>query len=212
MFTGLVQAKGRLRRRTPQAAGFRLDIEAPFGSLDLGESISVNGACLTVTATDAQGFSADVSVETHERTTLGEVPVGHALNLERALTAGDRLGGHLVTGHVDAVAVVMSVSREGDALRVIVEPPEELTRFIAEKGSVALDGVSLTVNRTSATTFEVMLIPHTLSMTNLERIEPGRKLNLEVDLLARYVVRYLEATGSSERGLEATLRRAGYLS
>lgn len=212
MFTGLVQAKGRLRRRTPQAAGFRLDIDAPFESLDLGESISVNGACLTVTESRNRGFSADVSVETHERTTLGEVPLEHELNLERSLSVGDRLGGHLVTGHVDGVARVTAVSREGDALRVTVEPPAELCRFVAEKGSVALDGVSLTVNRTSGATFEIMLIPHTLSVTTLERIEPGRKLNLEVDLLARYVVRYLEATGGTERGLEATLRRAGYLS
>ena len=212
VFTGLVQATGRLRRRTPQGSGFRLDIEAPFGPLELGESISVNGACLTVTATDAQGFSADVSVETHERTTLGEVPVGQALNLERALAAGDRLGGHLVTGHVDGVARVAAVTREGGALRVVVEPPAELCRFIAEKGSITLDGVSLTVNVTSGATFEVMLIPHTLSVTNLERVEPGRKLNVEVDLLARYVVRYLEATSGTERGLEATLRRSGYLS
>ena len=214
MFTGLVQATGRLRRRTPQASGFRLDIDAPFGPvapLVLGESISVSGACLTVTEALAEGFSADVSVETHERTTLGELPVGSGVNLERSLSIGDRLGGHLVTGHVDGVARVTAATREGDALRVTLEPPAELGRFIAEKGSVALDGVSLTVNRTTGGTFEVMLIPHTLSVTTLERIEPGRRLNLEVDLLARYVVRYFEATGGAERGLEATLRRAGYL-
>jgi riboflavin synthase len=212
VFTGPRAGNRRLAAPNAQGSGFRLDIEAPFGPLELGESVSVNGACLTVTATDAQGFSADVSIETHERTTLGEVPVGQALNLERALTAGDRLGGHLVTGHVDGVARVAAVSREGEALRVVVEPPAELCRFIAEKGSVTLDGVSLTVNRTSGATFEIMLIPHTLSVTNLERAEPGRKLNLEVDLLARYVVRYLEATAGAERGLDATLRRAGYLS
>jgi riboflavin synthase len=211
VFTGLVQAKGRLRRRTPQGPGFRLDIDAPFESLVLGESVSVNGACLTVTASSSQGFSADVSVETHERTTLGETPVEHDLNLERALAFGDRLGGHLVTGHVDGIARVTAVSRDGEALRAVVEPPPALCRFIAEKGSVALDGVSLTVNRTAGSTFEVMLIPHTLSVTNLERVEPGRRLNLEVDLLARYVVRYFEAAGGTERGLEATLRRAGYL-
>jgi riboflavin synthase len=212
VFTGLVQAKGRLRRRTPLASGFRLDIDAPFGPLDFGESISVNGACLTVTECRAEGFSADVSVETHERTTLGVLPLEDELNLERSLSIGDRLGGHLVTGHVDGVARVTTASREGDALRVTLEPPAELRRFIAEKGSVALDGVSLTVNRTSGDTFEIMLIPHTLSVTTLERIAPGRRLNLEVDLLARYVVRYLEATGGSERGLEATLRRVGYIS
>lgn len=212
MFTGLVQAKGRLRRRTPQASGFRLDIDAPFGPFDLGESISVNGACLTVSQCRADGFSVDVSVETHERTTLGELPLDAELNLERSLAVGDRLGGHLVTGHVDGVARVAAASREGDALRVTVEPPAELRRFIAEKGSVALDGVSLTVNRTSGETFEIMLIPHTLSVTTLERMAPGRRLNVEVDLLARYVVRYFEATGGADNGLEATLRRAGYIS
>ena len=211
MFTGLVQAKGRLERRTPQASGFRLDIDAPFGPFELGESVALNGACLTVAEAHAEGFSADVSVETHERTTLGELPEGSELNLERSLSVGDRLGGHLVTGHVDGVARVTAAAREGDALRVTIEPPNELRRYIAEKGSVALDGVSLTVNRTSGDTFEIMLIPHTLSVTTLERVAPGRRLNLEVDLLARYVVRYFEATGGAERGLEATLRRAGYL-
>jgi riboflavin synthase len=209
VFTGLVQAKGRLRRRTPQASGFRLDLDAPFGLLDLGESISVSGACLTVAESRADGFSADVSVETHERTTLGELAPDSEVNLERSLSVGDRLGGHLVTGHVDGVARVTAANREGDSLRVTLAPPAELHRFIAEKGSVALDGVSLTVNRVSGDTFEIMLIPHTLSATTLERIAPGRRLNLEVDLLARYVVRYLEATGGSGGGLEATFRRAG---
>jgi riboflavin synthase len=156
--------------------------------------VSVNGACLTIIASDGRGFEADVSIETHERTTLGDLQAGGELNLERSVRAADRLGGHIVTGHVDGVARVTAVFREGDALRVGVESPAELSRFIAEKGSVALDGVSLTVNRVSGNDFEVMLIPHTLSATNLGDIRPGRRLNLEVDLVARYVVRYLEAT------------------
>jgi len=212
VFTGLVEAKGRLRRRAPRGSGFSFEVETELGPFELGESVGVNGACLTVVASDARGFSADVSVETHDRTTLGELAVASTLNLERALAVGDHLGGHLVTGHVDGVARVAATSRDGDALRVSVEAPAELRRFIAEKGSVALDGVSLTVNRTSGTLFEVMLIPHTLSVTNLGGLEPGRKLNLEVDLVARYVVRYLEAAASEPgRGLEATLRRAGFL-
>lgn len=210
VFTGLVEAKGRLRRRTPRGTGFSFEVETDLGPFELGESISVNGACLTVVASDGRGFSADVSIETHERTTLGELAVSAQVNLERALAVGDRLGGHLVTGHVDGVARVAAVTRDGETLRVSVEAPAELRRFIAEKGSVALDGVSLTVNRSSASLFEVMLIPHTLSVTNLGGIEPGRKLNLEVDLVARYVVRYFEATSAEAgRGLEATLRRAG---
>ena len=212
MFTGLVEAKGRLRRRTPRGTGFLLEIETSLGPFDLGESVSVNGACLTVVASNASGFSADVSVETHERTTLGELPVRGPVNLERALTSGARLGGHLVTGHVDAVARVVTVAHDGESRRVSVEAPAELRRFIAEKGSVTLDGVSLTVNRVSASSFEVMLIPHTLAVTSLGDVETGRRLNLEVDLVARYVVRYLEATTTEAgQGLATTLRRAGFL-
>lgn len=211
VFTGLVEAKGRLRRRSPRGTGFSLEIETRLGPFELGESISVNGACLTVVTSTNEGFTADVSVETAERTTLGELAVYEELHLERAVAAGDRLGGHLVTGHVDGIARVAGVERDGGTLRVSVECPAELGRFIAEKGSVALDGVSLTVNRVRGAAFEVMLIPHTLSVTNLGRVEAGRRLNLEVDLVARYVVRYFEATAGAGRGFEATLRRAGFL-
>jgi riboflavin synthase len=214
MFTGLVEAKGLLRRRAPRGSGFRLEIATGLGPLALGESVSVNGACLTVVTADGAGFEADVSVETSERTTLGSLPVGGEVNLERALAAGARLGGHLVTGHVDGIATVTAATRAGEALRVTVEPPAELLPLIAEKGSVALDGVSLTVNRVADPRFEIMLIPHTMTVTTLGAPTVGQRLNLEVDLVARYVVRYLQATaaqGGPAPGLEDALRRAGFI-
>jgi len=212
MFTGLVETKGKLARRTRQGQGFRLSVEASLTGYVLGESISVNGACLTVVSFDARGFEADVSLETNQKTTLGKLDVGSAVNLERALKVGDRLGGHLVSGHVDAVATVADISPAGEAKRFRISYPKELARFIAAKGSVALDGVSLTVNAVSGDEFEVMLIPHTLSVTTLGEFAPGSALNLEVDTLARYAVRYLEVTasGDAEGGLKAALRRSGF--
>jgi len=212
VFTGLVQAKGRLRRSTPRGPGYRLEIDATLGVLELGESISVSGACLTVVAHDATGFAADVTIETRERTTLGSLSPGDPVNLERSLRIGDRLDGHLVTGHVDGIAVVSGAVRQGEATRVVVEPPAELGRFIAAKGSVCLDGVSLTVNEVRGLYFDVMVIPHTEAVTTLTGLAPGKRLNLEVDLLARYVVRYLERGDPQTPGLEDALRRGGFLS
>lgn len=212
VFTGLIEVTGRVLRRTPSASGFRLALGTEIGPLSLGESVSVNGACLTVATIIGTGFEADVSTETVQRTNLGLLGSGDAVNLERALALGDRLGGHLVSGHVDAMVSVVRVAPDGDMRRASIELPKELARYVAEKGSVVLDGVSLTVNRVDAATFDILLIPHTLSMTNLKTLSPGTKLNLEVDLLARYVVRYLEAVhgGAAEPRLEETLRRAGF--
>ncbi len=212
VFTGLIEVTGRVLRRTPSASGFRLALGTEIGPLSLGESVSVNGACLTVAAITGTGFEADVSTETVQRTNLGLLGSGDAVNLERALALGDRLGGHLVSGHVDAMVNVVRVAPDGEMRRASIELPGELARYVAEKGSVVLDGVSLTVNRVDAATFDILLIPHTLSMTNLKTLSPGTKLNLEVDLLARYVVRYLEAVhgGAAEPRLEETLRRAGF--
>jgi riboflavin synthase len=197
MFTGLVEATGKLDGRVPRGPGFRLSIASELSGLELGESIAVNGACLTVTNIDRDRFDADISVETAEKTTLGRIPSGAELNLERSMKMGDRIGGHLVSGHVDGIARVREVNPAGDALRVKLEAPEPLRRYIAAKGSVCLDGVSLTVNSVSAAAFEIMLIPHTLTVTNLKALRAGTELNLEVDLLARYVVHYLEATQPS---------------
>src|ERR1051325_3518918 len=187
MFTGIVQAVGRIVRLEP------LEIECPgFDLADavVGDSVCVQGVCLTVTALNAKGFSADVSPETR-RVTAGLDRRGACVNLEKALALGERLGGHLVTGHVDGVGEVLAFS-EG-VLRVRM--PGELSRFVARKGSICVDGVSLTVNRIEADLFEAFLIPHTQSVTTLGRLARGTPVNLEVDLIARYVERLLGEQG-----------------
>ena len=182
MFTGIVQAVGRIVRTDP--------FEVDCGALDLsgvrvGDSISVQGACLTVTALTARGFTADVSAETLAVTVGLDRPL--PVNLEKALRLGDALGGHLVTGHVDGIGEVLQ--REHGLLEVRV--PKELVRYVARKGSVCVDGVSLTVNRVEEDRFQANLIPHTLEVTTLSRLARGAKVNLEVDLVARYVERML---------------------
>jgi len=184
MFTGIVQAVGRIVRTNP--------LEVDSASLDLagvavGDSICVQGVCLTVTAIKPRGFTADVSDETLRVTTGLDRP--GAVNLEKSLAVGDKLGGHLVAGHVDGVGEVISRNGTEVALRL----PEALSRYIANKGSICVDGVSLTVNRVSGDEFEVNLIAHTLEVTTLSRLQPGTKVNLEVDLIARYVERMLAA-------------------
>ncbi len=200
MFTGLVQATGRLERRERRGPGLRLRIAARFEAPAAGESVAVNGVCLTVTDHDPGGFTADVSLETAGRTNLGLLAAGAVVNLERALRLGDRVGGHLVSGHVDAVVRALRVTQVGEATQAVFELPHELAAYLAPKGSVALDGVSLTVNATRAGEFDVMLIPHTLGATTLAALDPGRALNLEVDLLARYVVAALRAPGGVSVG------------
>jgi riboflavin synthase len=199
MFTGIVQAVGNVA--SVQAAGgdLRLGIDAgalaqrvEAARLAVGESIAVNGVCLTVVESAGGRFLADVSRETLELTTLGRLRVGDAVNLEAALRVGDPLGGHLMSGHVDGVAEVTGVQDEARSLRVRISAPQALARFIAPKGSVALDGVSLTVNEVEGRQFGVNLIPHTVGQTTFARLAPGSQLNLEVDLLARYVQRALQ--------------------
>jgi riboflavin synthase len=192
MFTGLVEATGVLGAKTPRGPGMRLAIEADLENLVLGESVCVNGACLTVVEARPSGFDVDATKETLDRTTLGSLSEGNRVNLERALRAGDRLGGHLVQGHVDGVAEVLDIERAGEAVSVRLGTEPSLLRYVATKGSVALDGVSLTVNAVDSGSFSIMLIPHTLAVTTLHDVSRGRKLNLEVDLVARYVGRLLE--------------------
>ena len=195
MFTGLVQGIGRLAARDPRGGDVRLRVEAgtlPFDGVQPGESIAVNGACLTVVAFDGGGFEADASNETLAHTTLGVLPVGRALNLERALRAGDRLGGHLVSGHVDGVGTVASVRDDGRAQRWRFAAPRALLRYVAPKGSICIDGTSLTVNAVDAAGFEVALVPHTLAHTTFGATRPGDPVNLEVDQVARYVERLLQ--------------------
>jgi riboflavin synthase len=192
VFTGLVQEVGRIRAVTVQGGDQRLEVEV--GSLAIerlqpGASVSVDGVCLTVASLGRDTFIADVSGETLRITTLGAKQAGARVNLEPALCVGDALGGHWVSGHVDGIADVTSTSRDARSLRVDLSAPRELARYIARKGSVTLDGVSLTVNEVNASAFSINLIPHTLEVTTLGALTAGSKLNLEIDLLARYAER-----------------------
>lgn len=192
MFTGIVQAVGRIVSVAPRAQGLRIGVDP--GSLDLegmrlGDSICVQGACLTVAASEGRRIAFDVSRESLECTTGLDAPA--AVNLEKALALGDTLGGHLVTGHVDGVGEVVAFEPAGESRLLRVQAPATLDRFLARKGSICVDGVSLTVNRVGEGTFEVNLIPHTLEVTTLGRLAPGVRVNLEVDLIARYVERML---------------------
>lgn len=192
MFTGLVETTGALASRSPpRGAGMRMTVRVRFEGepLALGESIAVDGVCLSVDAILPDGFEVDASAETCSRTTLGELDLGSKVHLERALRAGDRLGGHLVTGHVDGVSTLAERHPAGEAVWMAFNAPSALARFLAEKGSVTVDGVSLTVNAVSSERFEIMLIPQTLAKTKLGALVPGSRVNLEVDLIARYVER-----------------------
>jgi riboflavin synthase len=195
MFTGIIEGVGRLTRRDLIAGDARLVIDVgtlPFGLVRLGESIAVNGACLTVVAFDASSFQADASNETLALTTLGALPIDAALNLERAMRPSDRLGGHLVSGHVDGIGTVAGIHEDARAQRWRFDAPQALLRYIAKKGSVCVDGVSLTVNEADGAGFEVALIPHTVANTAFARTKVGDAVNLEIDLIARYVERLLQ--------------------
>ncbi|MBS0379787.1 MAG: riboflavin synthase [Proteobacteria bacterium] len=194
MFTGIVQDVGRIESAEPRGGDLRLRVHCP--RLDLtrvadGDSIAVQGCCLTALDIRERSFAADLSRETLNLTTLGDLRPDAAVNLEPALRAGDALGGHLVSGHVDGIATVVEVAGDARSHRVQLEVPAGLARFIAPKGSVALDGVSLTVNEVEGTRFGVNLIPHTQAVTTLGRLAVGTRLNLEVDLVARYLARLL---------------------
>jgi len=197
VFSGIVQTVGTLVQRESVGLGQRLTVQAqvPGGPLALGESVAINGACLTVETVEGESLRFFCSRETLERTTLGLLPVGSKVNVERALRVGDLLGGHWVSGHVDAKARVLAVRREGEGVVVRCEIPKKLSPEIAEKGSVAVDGVSLTVSRLGGSWFEVSLVPFTLQQTTLGQLRPGALVNLETDLLAKYVRRVLAERG-----------------
>lgn len=196
MFTGIIQTTGTVSRITPVPSGRRLRIDcAELDPLDwrTGDSVAVAGCCLTALDMDASGFSADLSAETLNRTSLGALGLGDPVNLELALAVGERLGGHFVSGHIDGLAELVGISASGDSRIMRFALPETLARFVAGKGSVTLDGVSLTVNAVERCEFEVNLIPHTLAVTTLGQLEPGDRVNLEVDLLARYLDRLMRS-------------------
>jgi len=192
MFTGIVQSIGEVRATTPRGGDVELLIGAPgldLSSVAIGDSISCSGCCLTVTRIEGDAFAADASIETLNVTTLGQWHNGGRLNLEKALCAGQPLGGHYVTGHVDGIATVIERVNDARSIRVQFEVPAQLARYIARKGSVCIDGVSLTVNDVDGARFSVNLIPHTLEVTTLDDYRAGSRVNLEVDIIARYLER-----------------------
>jgi riboflavin synthase len=193
MFTGIVEGTGTVAALAVAdgGGGARLEVEAPFlaGGLRLGESVAVNGCCLTVAEATPGGFAADLVAETLRRTALGGLAAGDTVNLERPMALGDRLGGHLVQGHVDGVAKMLERTAVGDGEEVRIELPPQLRRYVVEKGSIAVDGVSLTVAGVGPGWFAVALVPHTLEVTTLGRRRPGDPVQLEVDVVAKYVER-----------------------
>ena len=192
MFTGIVQDVGRITAREPRGGDMRLRIGAvrlPLEGVRIGDSIAVSGVCLTVVELDAGAFSADVSNETLSLTTLGALGEGSPVNLEPALRVGDPLGGHLMSGHVDGIGRLLALEEDARSWRMRFEVPAALARYVARKGSIAIDGISLTVNEVEGREFGVNIIPHTFEVTTLGSAVPGRAVNIEVDQIARYVER-----------------------
>jgi riboflavin synthase len=195
MFTGIITDVGQVRRvRRGELLDLTIATALDTSAIALGASIACSGACLTVVAVESAAFTVQASVETVTRTTLAEWQEGTPVNLEKSLRLGDELGGHLVLGHVDGMVRIVEQRPEAESVRFVFEAPEELMPFIAPKGSVALDGVSLTVNEVAQNRFGVNIIPHTLASTNLASLRAGQRMNLEIDLIARYVARLLRQT------------------
>lgn len=221
MFTGLIEEVGKIGSRTARGNEARLRVECNMGvgreksggALVMGESIAIDGACLTVVAIHDNGFEVDASNETLSRTTLGDLNSGSRVNLERAMPLGARMGGHLVTGHVDGTGALVKKIADGQSAILNFSFPNELARFIAEKGSICVSGISLTVNAVSPeNTFSVTIIPHTQVMTTLGDLKEGSKVNLEIDLVARYVLRAgdVDMKSGNDASLEEALVRHGY--
>ncbi|MCB1722820.1 MAG: riboflavin synthase [Gammaproteobacteria bacterium] len=218
MFTGIIQAVGKVAALQQRGGDVRLRIRT--GGLDLsdvalGDSIAVNGVCLTAVELPGDGFVADVSRETLSLTSLGDLESGSPVNLEKALTLATRLGGHLVSGHVDGLGTVIERHADARSVRFTMESPAELARYIAHKGSITVDGTSLTVNAVVGRRFELNIVPHTLQETIMDTYVPGRRVNLEVDLVARYLERLLLGDRAAEPGASAVdlamLVRTGFV-
>jgi len=198
MFTGIIKAKGTIIAMDKRGGDVRLSVRSeglPWSDYEVGESIAVNGVCLTAVALHEDGFDTDVSVETLDVTALGGLAAGSAVNLEPAISLGERLGGHLVSGHVDCTGKVISRAADARSIRLTIEIPKEFARYVAKKGSVCIDGVSLTVNEVSGNTFALNIIPHTSEVTIINDYAAGTVVNVEVDLLARYLERLLDKDG-----------------
>jgi len=210
MFTGIIEGRGIIIEKKPAGGGLVFGIEANFDLLDPaeGESIAVNGVCLTARDIKGRRFLADVSPESLDRTNLGKVTVGGVVNLERALRLSDRLGGHMVSGHVDAVAEIVSRKPVGDFVIFTFKVPVGLGRYIIEKGSITIDGISLTVNQVDERVFSVSIIPHTLEITTLGKMGQGDLINLEVDLIGKYVEKLLSVKPEGEGGQHSVVNPA----
>jgi riboflavin synthase len=212
MFTGIVKAKGRIDRIEDRGGDKRFVVVSDgitWRDFEIGESISVNGVCLTAVKLHEHGFATDVSVETLEVSALGEIDTGAAVNLEPSVSLGERLGGHLVSGHVDCVGTIASVRRDARSIRLAVRIPAEFGRYVARKGSVCIDGVSLTVNEVSSDGFDVNIIPHTAEVTIIGGYAEGTRVNIEVDVVARYLERLI--TADEDSGITKEFLRAhGY--
>ncbi|PLW68651.1 riboflavin synthase [Pseudohalioglobus lutimaris] len=218
MFTGIIQAVGEVAAMQPSGGDLRLRIntgELDLADVALGDSICTNGACLTVVELPGDGYWADVSVETLDFTTLGGLKQGSRVNLEKALTPASRLGGHIVSGHVDGVGEVVSLHEDARSIRFTLRAPDELARYIAHKGSITVDGTSLTVNAVNGAEFELNIIPQTMAETVFGEYQPGTRVNLEVDVIARYLERLMQ--GDSAAHVQGgslsmeTLAESGYL-
>jgi len=202
MFTGIIQAVGKIESMQPQAGDMRISIHVgklPMNDVQLGDSIAVSGVCLTVICKSTESFAADVSNETLKRTSLGDKKPGNTVNLEKALTPSTRLGGHLVSGHVDGVGTVTKRWTDGRSECFQIEAPDQLAKYIAEKGSICIDGISLTVNAINGAEFDLNIVPHTLVETTMGDFQQGRKVNLEVDIIARYLERLLLGDKASDK-------------
>jgi riboflavin synthase len=212
MFTGIIQSVGRIARLEPRGGDVRLHVDTAgldLGDVPLGDSIAVSGVCLTAVTLEARGFAADVSNETLSLTSLGKLKAGDPVNLEKALRLADRLGGHMVSGHVDGLGKVVSITPDARSQRWVFEVPASLSRYIAAKGSVCIDGTSLTVNEVSGQRFGVNLIPHTVEHTAFHARCVGDVVNIEVDVVARYIERLL-SSGEAPKLDEAFLKRHGF--
>ncbi|MCP4334237.1 MAG: riboflavin synthase [Gammaproteobacteria bacterium] len=218
MFTGIIQALGKIERSEPSDGDIRLTIacaDLDMAQVQIGDSIAVNGTCLTAVELHGQSFVADVSVETMEKTSLGQLAVGSPVNLESALTLNTALGGHLVSGHVDGLATLLEMKAEARSIRYRFEADPAIQHYIAVKGSVTVDGTSLTVNSVEANRFDVNIVPHTQQKTVFQHYQAGSRVNIEVDIIARYLERLLQGradnTAAENQQLVETLIKSGFI-
>lgn len=197
MFSGIIEEMGALKSIENNLGGARLSILAStvLEDLKIGESVSVSGTCLTVTGIENEDFAVDVSSETLKRTTLGSATVGEPVNLERAMALNERIGGHLVTGHIDGIGIIRERAQNGNSFHLTIEATENIVRYCVEKGSITVDGISLTINSVSERSFSVAIIPHTAKVTTMGLKQIGDSVNLETDLIGKYVERLLQASG-----------------